>query len=109
VQSGSAGARKSVAGAITALALLFGAAAAPANADNKLDYLQQVQKELPDIYNQYGPQKILTEGYRICEYGTLGMDLTSEFDRIVTDMPMPRWAALRLKSVAEVFLDCQPY
>lgn len=90
---------------MAALAPLFGVTPATANADPS-DYLQQVQKELPYIYDEYGRQAILTEGYRICGYEALDMDLTAETDHVVMDLPMSRHSAIELETIADVYLDC---
>lgn len=72
------------------------------------EYLGNIQKDMPDIYAQYGRQAIMTEGYRICGYGALRMDITQKLDRIVIDMPMSRDDAMTMKIYAEADLDCEP-
>ena len=93
-----------LAAAMAALALLFGVTSATANADPS-EYLQQVQKKLPAVYDEYGPQALVTEGWRICGWEALHVDFSDEVDQIVSDLPMSRQSAIQL-SVLTIYLDC---
>ena len=95
-----------LAAAMAALAPLFGVTPATANADPS-DYLQQVQKELPYIYDEYGRQAILTEGYRICGYVGAGHGPHGR-DRSCRDgsADVAVHSAIELETIADVYLDC---
>jgi hypothetical protein len=95
---------------MAALAVLAVLAAPSAGADDASDYLSRVQQRLPYMYNLYGPQSLLDEGYKICGYersrtpAELAHYLSIEIDQIMWDMPMSRDSASALKAISEAWL-----
>jgi hypothetical protein len=85
-----------------ALAVLV---AAPAQASES-SYLRRVQDTEPVVYQKYSNQALLNEGYKICTYEAAGMSTSDETDRIVSEMPMSRGAAIEFQVLATVHLGC---
>jgi hypothetical protein len=69
-------------------------------------YLARVQQKLPYVYQQYGSDQLVTEGYRICGYSQQGLELSPMTDQVVSDLPMSRSAAIALETYAENYLGC---
>lgn len=69
-------------------------------------YLARIQKELPYVYQQYSSGQLVNEGYRICTYEQQGLNTSGVTDRVVTDLPMSRSAAISLEVFAQHHLGC---
>lgn len=95
-----------IAPAIALAALLFGTGTANASTDS---YLARLQEEIPYVVQQYSPQALVNEGYKVCGWATQGVpdiEPGGIVDRIERDLPMSDNAAIAVQTYAENELGC---
>jgi hypothetical protein len=95
-----------IAPAIASAALLFGMGTANASTGC---YLADLRDQIPYVVQQYGPQALVNEGYRVCGWATQGVpdiERGGIVDRIERDWPMSDNAAIAVQQQAEAELGC---
>ncbi|GFG75894.1 DUF732 domain-containing protein [Mycobacterium botniense] len=90
--------------AIAAIGLL-GALPIKASADQD-SYLARLQQEIPNVYERYGPESLVNEGNKVCDWEAQGMSDDAVVERIRGDLPMSDSAASWVEILAQNELGC---
>jgi len=88
--------------ALLAIAVGIGVATAPTAVADEAGYLQRLQSRLAYLT----AQQLLTEGYKVCRYVSVGRPTADAIPMVMDDLDITVAAALDIISAAVLQLDC---